>query len=50
MRIIISPAKKMQVDTDSLPIQALPDFLPETERLLTALRAAREITKLEEAF
>ena len=35
MRIIISPAKKMQVDTDSLPIQALPDFLPETERLLT---------------
>lgn len=39
MRIIISPAKKMQVDTDSLPIQALPDFLPETERLLTALRA-----------
>ena len=38
MRIIISPAKKMQVDTDSLPIQALPDFLPETERLLVALR------------
>ena len=39
MRIIISPAKKMQVDTDSLPIQALPDFLPETERLLAVLRA-----------
>ena len=38
MRIIISPAKKMRVDTDSLPIQALPDFLPETERLLVALR------------
>ena len=38
MRIIISPAKKMRVDTDSLPIQALPDFLPETERLLAALR------------
>ena len=39
MRIIISPAKKMRVDTDSLPIQALPDFLPETERLLAVLRA-----------
>ena len=39
MRIIISPAKKMWVDTDSLPVQTLPDFLPETERLLAALRA-----------
>ena len=39
MQIIISPAKKMRVDTDSLPIQALPDFLPETERLLAVLRA-----------
>ena len=38
MRIIISPAKKMRVDTDSLPFQALPDFLPETERLLATLR------------
>ena len=38
MRIIISPAKKMRVDTDSLPFQALPVFLPETERLLAALR------------
>lgn len=38
MRIIISPAKKMRVDTDSLPIQALPDFLLETERLLAVLR------------
>ena len=39
MRIIISPAKKMNVDTDSLPCQGLPCFLPRTERLLTALRA-----------
>ena len=39
MRMIISPAKKMRVDTDSLPVQALPDFLLETERLLAALRA-----------
>ena len=39
MRIIISPAKKMNVDTDSFPVEALPVFLPETEQLLSALRA-----------
>ena len=39
MRIIISPAKKMKVDTDSFPIDGLPSFLPETERLLAALRS-----------
>ena len=39
MRIIISPAKKMRVDTDSFPIRALPDFLTDTEHLLSALRA-----------
>lgn len=39
MRIILSPAKKMRVDTDSLPPMALPDFLPRTERLLEVLRA-----------
>ena len=39
MRIIISPAKKMRMDTDSFSIRALSDFLPETERLLTALQA-----------
>lgn len=39
MRIIISPAKKMNVDTDSLPPKALPRLLPKTERLLEALRA-----------
>ena len=38
MRIIISPAKKMRVDTDSLAPRGLPDLLPETERLLAALR------------
>ena len=38
MRIIISPAKKMRVDTDSFAPRGLPDLLPETERLLTALR------------
>ena len=39
MRIIISPAKKMRVDTDSFPIRALPDFLADTERLLAVLRS-----------
>ena len=38
MKIIISPAKKMNVDTDSLPIDSLPPFLPHTERLLSALQ------------
>ena len=38
MKIIISPAKKMNVDTDSLPIDSLPPFLPQTERPLSALQ------------
>ena len=33
MRIIISPAKKMKVDTDGLPFHELPVFLPDAERL-----------------
>lgn len=39
MRILISPAKKMNTDTDSLPFAALPLFLPEAERLLAHLRS-----------
>lgn len=39
MKIILSPAKKMNVDTDSFSPEALPQFLPETEKLLAALRA-----------
>ena len=39
MRIIISPAKKMRVDTDTLAPEGLPAFLESTGRLLTALRA-----------
>ena len=39
MRIIISPAKKMNVDTDSVPWRDLPAFLPRTERLTKALQA-----------
>ena len=38
MRIIISPAKKMRMDTDSFAPDGLPPFLPETGRLLAALR------------
>ncbi len=38
MRIIISPAKKMNVDTDSLPWRDLPVFLPKTEQLCTQLQ------------
>ena len=33
MRIIISPAKKMNVDRDSFPCRGLPRFLPRTEVL-----------------
>lgn len=38
MRIIISPAKKMRTDTDSLDYTGLPLFLSEAERLKTALQ------------
>ena len=38
MRIIISPAKKMNIDTDSLPWQDLPQFLPQAEVLQNHLR------------
>ena len=48
MKIIISPAKKMNVDTDSLPIDGLPPFLPQTERLLSALqsKSSKELQSL----
>lgn len=39
MYMIISPAKRMRTDTDTLPPRDLPAFLPEAERLLGALRA-----------
>ena len=38
MRIIISPAKKMNQDTDSLAWTDLPAFLDQTSQLLSALR------------
>lgn len=41
MRIIISPAKKMNVDIDSLAIDALPQFLPEAQEIRRAMQAMR---------
>lgn len=42
MRIIISPAKKMNVDTDSLPWRDLPDFLPQTQFLCNQLKGMKD--------
>lgn len=39
MRIIISPAKKMRFDTDSLPYRDLPVFLDKTRELLVVLNS-----------
>lgn len=38
MRIIISPAKKMKIDIDSLPPNDMPQFLPETEQLMRTMQ------------
>ena len=48
MRIIISPAKKMRIDTDSLPWRDLPQFLPKTEELASILQGMsyEELKKL----
>ena len=42
MRIIISPAKKMNADTDTLPYRGLPAFLDQTQQLLDRLRGMDE--------
>ena len=39
MDIIISPAKKMVTDRDSLAPRSTPQFLPQTRHLLQVLRA-----------
>jgi len=39
MRIIISPAKKMNVDTNSLPWRDLPAFLDQTQELYAVMRS-----------
>ena len=48
MRIIISPAKKMNVDTDSLPVRNLPAFLEHTEEICRELqsKSPEELQKL----
>ena len=48
MRIIISPAKKMNADTDSLPARDLPAFLEQTEELCRELqsKSPEELQKL----
>ena len=38
MKIIISPAKKMNMDTDSFSCQSLPVFLPQTEQIYNKLK------------
>ena len=38
MRIVISPAKKMNIDLDSFAPEGLPLFLPEAERLKEVLQ------------
>lgn len=48
MKIIISPAKKMNTDTDSLPVQGIPAFLEQTEQIYERLRqmSYEELKKL----
>ena len=48
MRIIISPAKKMKVDTDSFPYRDLPEFLTNTEEICGQLQSMsyEELKKL----
>lgn len=38
MRIIISPAKKMNIDTDTLPCRTVPRFLPQTRELMDYIK------------
>ena len=48
MRIIISPAKKMKVDTDTLPWESLPPLVDKAELLYEKLRSMsyEELKKL----
>ena len=38
MKIIISPAKKMNVDTDSYEVRGLPEFIDDTRILMEKIR------------
>ncbi|MDE7224345.1 MAG: peroxide stress protein YaaA [Acetatifactor sp.] len=54
-QIIISPAKKMNVDTDSFPVSGLPQFLADTEVLMREIQAlslaeARALWKCNDAL
>ena len=48
MRIIISPAKKMNVDTDSLAVRGLPAFLAQTKEIFGEMKSQspEELQKL----
>jgi len=48
MKIILSPAKKMNIDTDSLSVQGMPKFIDRTEVILSWLRSKtnEELKKL----
>ena len=48
MKIIISPTKKMRVETDSLPWRDLPLFLDKTEQIYKVLQStpADELQKI----
>lgn len=39
MKIIISPAKKMNTDTDTLPVSGMPEFIEDTKILMNAVKA-----------
>ena len=51
MKIIISPAKKMNVDTDTLAPEGMPAFLEEAEQLMEWMRrlSFEEATSIEDA-
>lgn len=49
MRIIISPAKKMNVDTDSLPQQGLPVFL-QRQRFILQERKTKDLPELKKLW
>lgn len=49
MKIILSPAKKMKVDTDSLALAGLPVFLDETTKILDWLKS-KEKAELKEIW
>jgi len=42
LKIIISPAKKMNLDIDSLPYEALPQFLSDTQTILHTMQSMND--------